>query len=975
MMKKVLFLALGTLIALPGAFANFATPPSLIVGAEAPSGHQEYSLAHDAQNVHAKYITDLGIDDKTGLNIQEALEKVSPYAETVATNYQQNNVFDLYHENSSYSRIVVEAPAAGSYQISLSTFDATWQMPVIVYTNSYENVLNTTLSQTTWWNKTELQYSTIPVTLNEGRNVIVIQYNSWGNLVTFTLPEELTLVDFGSNEEGVYNQADFAWNCTWVENPQESLWNPDIYPEFTYIKNDGSTEYEGAAEINFTSQSTTESLDFTIQADVLSGLEATLRFTVNGAASDYTFNVSDLGSRVDVHLPSYFLDEIGFAGGTETNLRISNPNGGQEIRIIEMRESSVIDEEPVVVEGVKYEGESLKNAVLVHGRSLPLEDGIALDWSGAGIEFDVTGGGSVRGAFTLDGNSSNTRFVVEINGEFSHYFVPGSDVLMLSDLPSESTHVRLYKTSEANGNLVSLNSLTHFLPEGAEGSITKATDTSTSKMLFLGASIISGNQMNADGDEDQYQAFPTLLAKAWNADSEFVSASGRGVIQGTLGESGWASDNTHQISHIWTKTSYFRDPNAEYDISSYVPDLIVTNLGNNDLGQCDNFGNTEEDIANASRDFLASLREIYPSTKIIFTWGLGTVHSATAAETFKTAIEGLNDENVAFLNFAPQLQGQGGHPSYYQHDYIASEISRLYASMLETEDPYTRKYTWSSYEAEDGEISGASITNENPGVAQNWSGMAYVGDFNTNYLELDEIASDANNVSHIKLDVSVPTDGVYQLQIGYATNATTSIAYNVDGGDYTLVENLNSGDWCGGHGVYATSNVSLTAGNHALILTGPLNSGWLNYDYVNLLYLSTSEAVLAADTWSENFLGVSGTTCDPTGVNIFPTETWNQFADSFAELSSEAKSLLISSPKYEAMRERYTYIQSKYQYEDFLISSQGRVLKNSLNINAPSVNDPFDSDNLALFILGGLLGLGLLSGAYFTIKKRKDAHK
>lgn len=27
MMKKVLFLALGALIALPGAFANFATPP------------------------------------------------------------------------------------------------------------------------------------------------------------------------------------------------------------------------------------------------------------------------------------------------------------------------------------------------------------------------------------------------------------------------------------------------------------------------------------------------------------------------------------------------------------------------------------------------------------------------------------------------------------------------------------------------------------------------------------------------------------------------------------------------------------------------------------------------------------------------------------------------------------------------------------------------------------------------------------
>ena len=962
-MKRLTLFAIGAMLTLPIAIQNF-TPPLIIGEAAAPEGMTEYSLYSSVQNIHAK-----ALEEKVPTTIS------SEFVNTIATNYQQNSIPSLYASTASYIRFVVEAPAAGTYNIALSTYDATADLPVIVYTNSYENALSTTLGETSWWNKTELQYSTISLNLEEGKNAIVIQFNSWGNLVTLSLDDTLTLVDFSSQEDGVYNQADFTWNCTWVENPEESLWNPDIFPEFTYLKQDGSSEYEGAATLSFAPQNDTKSLDFVIQVDETTGLENTLRFSLDGVEGDYTFVSQNQGGEETLHLPSYFLEDLGFVAGEETKLRITNPVSSQEIRVLEMRESNVIDEEPVVVEGIVYEGEALKNALLVHGRSLPLEQGIALDWSGAGIEFNVEGGGEVRGNFDVISNSSNTRFAVEINGEFSHYFAPGSDSLIVSNLPEELTRIRLYKTSEANGNLVTLNSLTHVPLTEGEGVLSKVESTTTKKMLFLGASIICGNQMNADGDEDQYQAFATLLAKAWNADSEFVSVSGRGVIQGTLGESSWAADNTKQISDIWTKTSYFRDESAEYDLNSYVPDLIVTNLGNNDLGVCDTFGNTEEDVAAAAVSYLETLKEQYPSTKIIFTWGLGTVHTATAAETFRAAIEGMNNPDVAFLDFPPQLQGQGGHPSYYQHDYIAQEISRLYSEMTGEEDPYTRRFDWKSYEAEEGKLEGASISTEAPGSGQNWSGSAYVGSFSSNSFSLDEIASDGSNVSHIKLQIEVEKDGVYELQIGYATQVDTDIAYNVDGGDYTLVENLNTDDWCGGHGHYAVSQVSLTAGTHTLIMTGPIGSGWLNYDYVNTLYLSSSTSVLEADSYSESFLSITGESCDPSGEAIFPSDTWEELATSFEALSDEAKSLLVSSPKYFALRERYSYIQAKYDYRDFLVSSQGRVAE-KINVPMHSDSADFNNGNDYLPLILGIsisAGIALLATGYLVYRKKRKA--
>lgn len=961
MMKRFLPLLLG--LALSAPLIGDFTPPLTAKAADAPSeGTVQHSFAYEAQNIHAKYI-----QDQVPANITEE------YRDTVATNYQQNTVPDLYDKNASYSRIVVDAPASGDYILDVSTYNANANLSLWVYVNSYGNKTSTSLSGAGWWVKEKLEYSPLTVTLEEGVNVIVLQWNHWGNLVTFALDDRLTLKDFGSTEEGVYNQADFAWNCVWVENPQETLWNPDLYPEFTYIKQDGSAEYEGAAELIFTPASDSYSLDLDIQVDVSAGLESSLAFAIDGGTRQtYVFQTPEIGTEATIHLPSWFLEDIGYEPGRENDLRITQTDGTQQIRVLGLSESTVVDARPGETTDHVISGDELKSSVLVKGRSLAIEEGIALDWSGSGIAFDITGGGDVRASFNALSNTMNTRFAVEIDGEFTGYAAPTENALIATGLSEETHRIELTKTSEANGGLTNLLSIT--VGEGT--TIAPASEKDT-KMLFLGGSIICGNQMDENGDEDQYQAFANLLAKAWDADYQVVAASGRGLIQGTLGESGWAADNTKQIGHIWTKTSYFRDSEAEYAVDSYVPDAIVLNVGNNDIGQCEKFGNTEGDVAAECAKFIEeTLLVKYPNAKVIFAWGIGTTHSDTATAAFQSAIEGIESPNVSFVNFDPQIQGQGGHPSYYQHDYIASVISETLAEMTSEEDPYVRKYCWQSQEFEDATIKNSPnaklhVYPETKG--QNWSGNAYYGDLSNFSGTIDEILPDGSNVGHAEFTFTVDRDGLYNLQLGYATSATVDIAYNADGGDFLLAEGLGTNDWCGGHGHYANLPIVLTAGTHVIRVTAPIGDGWANYDYLNLLYVAESEVVAEADAWAESFMSTTGPLCEDVtlgSIASFPEETWTELADSYALLSDEAKNLLVGAPDYEDMRARYGQIQPKYGYEDFLKTPLGHEVEKAA-FYAPMDANPFVEDMLWWILPAALVALALLGGSAYYIRKRR----
>lgn len=980
MKKGTLLFALGA-FGLLGSAAAISLPLSVYAEDSTPddtSGSEEttptepvktveYSFWENQELVHSKVV-----QNKISSNISTLT------ANTVATNYQADNAHGFYTDNASYSRLVVEVEAAGTYDYGISTYDATADFPVNIYVNSYANKTSTILDNATWWQKNNLEYSTIPVELNEGRNVIVTQTWKWGNLVTFTLPETVKVVSFGSETEGTYSGTDLIRAEMYVEDPQTNVWDGSKALTYKELRYDASDEYRGATFVNLDLAETTKSLDFEVQVDQWSGELASLELQANGKSTAITFgDGTTTGEPFVAHVPSYALEELGISGEGKYSLRIINTDSAQKVRLNSITESTAVD----VVSGKVIAGDKLKSSVKINGRSLDLADGgIALDWSGSGVEFVMEGQGDVIANFSSKGNSSNTRFVVEVDDQDPVYVTPSAASVLASDLP-EGTHTfRLTKTSEAAGNLYQLNSLT----VDKDATLTPAEERDT-KFLFLGASIVCGNQMGEVVGEDYYQAWGNLLTRAYDADAQTISCSGRGLIQGTLSESSWAQDNTKQITDIYTKTSFFRDASTEYDMDSFVPNAIFINAGNNDLSGSllEKYGTTVEDIAQAAVDLTSELRALYKDASIVWLWGVGTNHGRNYGQVFEEAIAGIADENVAFVNCdetkgdevvtGTMIQGLSGHPTQYQHDQIAEKLSAAYSDLKGVDDPYTRKYDFTRYEAEDY-ASGGKINIEADDAAQNWSGGKYVGDLPNNEIEdIADVESKAANIGHIAIPVDVKETGVYEIQIGYATSANATFGISIDDGEFTELT-VNSGDWCGGHGVYETYTTTLYKGQRTIYLTAAL-SNWINYDYVNVLRIGSVEDSVyqAAKAYADHFLQVTGEECETSALdNDFDEAIWTTLASDYEALDPEVKDYIYYSDDFSAMRERYSFIMTKYGFTNFLTNASGTLLK------APAYIENTYAYNTNWGLVAGILALVAVGGAIVAVvalnksKKRKE---
>lgn len=962
--RKILVLALGTL--LPTGIVASVGGATLAKAADAPS-MVEYTFYEHQEGVHQK----ITINSIPG-NI------ASPSRHVMETNYQQGSVPNLYSEEASLSRIVVNAPTAGTYDYEISTYNATADFPVDIYVNSFDNKITTTLDNTTWWNKDGLQYSKVSLDLQEGLNVIVLQFNKWGPLATFRLPSELELVDLGSDLAGVYAGTDLHYAETYIDNPEESLWDANSALPYSYLRSNSSSSYESAIYVELSPSETTKSLDFTVQVDQANAegrAALSIQLGLDGPTLDFDFDVPETGIPFTVHMPSNLLEKWGFAGGNPMTLRMSSKDSSQQVRVLSVAESELETADPAASGRIYLAGDKLRSSVKVNGRSLELENGIALDWSGSGLEFDLEGKGDVVANFYLSNNSNNTRFVVEIDGGEPTYVVPTAETYLATDLPEGRHNIRITKTSEANGNLSQLVSL----QVDAAAKLTPVAERET-KFLFLGASIVCGSQMGKVDGQDYYQAWGNLLTRAYDADSQVISASGRGLIQGTLGESGWTPDNEKEISDIFDRTSYFRDEGSYYDLSSFVPDAIFVNAGNNDLGVLDDFGNTVDDIAKACVDFTGELESLYPEAKIVWLWGVGTNHGKSYGETMRTAIEGMGDENVAFVSAdetrdgevttGTMIQGLGGHPNKYQHDQIAEMLSAAYSKLANVEDPYARRFDYSRFEAEDYMVGG-TLNVEADNAGQNWSGGEYVSSLSNNGVTTaDGVEARAANVDHIEIPFEARIGGRYEIQIGYATSDNTTIAYAIDDAPFTALENINSNDWCGGHGVYESIYVDLPKGNHTFYLTGAL-TGWINLDYVNVVFAGDSHgALLDARGYGDDFMEKTGAEC-AVSVNTgnFDHDLWLELKDSYEALSPEARDIICSYEEFAALRERYALIASKYGYEAFLNDSNGEHAMVEF-VGGIAVEK---SEDLPIVISSALLiGAAALAGFAF-VKKRKHS--
>ncbi len=462
------------------------------------------------------------------------------------------------------------------------------------------------------------------------------------------------------------------------------------------------------------------------------------------------------------------------------------------------------------------------------GRTLTKENAQTMDFSCSGFAFEFTGKGNIEANFTADQTS---RMVVDINGQIHTVMIPGgtADVTIAENLEQGTYIIKAYKVTEAAGYLTQLNSIGYY--DGA--AVFKKIQESDLKFEFVGDSITCGNQINSDsGDEDGYYAFPSILARAYGADWNTVSCSGRGLMEGYNSEEGWAGSQQNQLKDIFKYQSWFRDKDALYDYS-YQPDVLVMGVGSNDLGDSimNQFGTTMDDFCKVVVDTAKELREKYPNTYIV--WCYGTYLNNSNAKQYEEAVESLGDRNMDFVEFPQMVGGKDGHPNYIQHERIAKILSENISEKLHIVNPL---FGDMHYELEDGTITanGTNAAVKTEDWVTVYSGNKYIGDMNTT-------VNHPSNGGYVTIPVSAGKAGNYKVTVTYGSSAEVNPVIAVKSNDYewTKVTGTVGKDWNATRTVETA--VYLRKGENTISVTGAVNGSWANLDCIDIEFVTEAE--------------------------------------------------------------------------------------------------------------------------------------
>ena len=639
----------------------------------------KYGYALNANLVHARF--PLNDENQSQMGNEESGFGVNWWQD----GWDMND--DIENEVCSYARLVLKAPFTGEYNMSLQGMNFNLTYPLRVYVNSKNpaDAKDFNLTSATAWLKEESTTPNFKVNLKKGKNVVLVQVNTWGAATSFTIPKEVEVIKAKGGLDGEYVGDDFIYQAAYPVAGTNIL-DPEANFVYQPLKYDSNYSFEGAAILHFTPKATTKSLDVTYKIASKTNNAAGLKIRLGTNASNaYSIDLSDKATNTELtaHIPSNVLMDMGFIAGVKTNLRLSSASGSLDI--LKVKESTQEDASDNKVLGPN----DIRTGAVINGRNIYNESSIGLDWTASGIEFDITGGGDVYAnlvevadAFGQTNTSAGgTRFAVEVDKVLTGYVRPTSNTLLASNLSAAKHNIAIYKTSEAAGGLVDLMSLK------VNKNATISKPTKDYKIQVLGDSFTCGNQISST-EENGYLSFANLLAKSYNAQSDIVSVSGRGLMLGWNSEEGWAASWNNEIKDLWSMTSYFRDRGTAKDNhTDFVPDVVICNIGGNDLGDyvMQIAPLTIEQFCEQVVAFGQKLRQAYPNAKII--WGHGYYVNRNYENEYRAAVQSLNDPNMDFIYFNAYGGGADGHANAAQHAEMADIYSAKIATMLGVTDP------------------------------------------------------------------------------------------------------------------------------------------------------------------------------------------------------------------------------------------------------------------------------------------------
>lgn len=333
--------------------------------------------------------------------------------------------------------------------------------------------------------------------------------------------------------------------------------------------------------------------------------------------------------------------------------------------------------------------------VKVLGRSLMIGDIRYLSYSGSYVEFEFHGKYAKATLWSNDNNEEDTlkasvavyindspipykRFLVE-NGqaEYELYSSEKADIVKL----------RLVKMSEAAHGKLGIATIE------IDGDIPPTpTKYLQRKIEFIGDSITCGygNEGIYEVDhfctkqENPMEAFAVLTAERLKADYHLVSWSGIGIISNWIEETidipsdGWLMPMLYQYTDASLSDELKLDREV-WDSNKFIPDVIVINLGTNDMSYTREQKDRNETFGKKYYSFLEYVRMHNKNAQIICTFGvLGYNLSPEIEKQVKQFSADYSDSKIHFMSYDLQIPEDGigadCHPSKITHQKMANRL-------------------------------------------------------------------------------------------------------------------------------------------------------------------------------------------------------------------------------------------------------------------------------------------------------------
>lgn len=286
----------------------------------------------------------------------------------------------------------------------------------------------------------------------------------------------------------------------------------------------------------------------------------------------------------------------------------------------------------------------------------------------------------------IDGESKG---VLKVNGDEELYKVA-------EGLPDGEHDLLLHRRTEP---LVGVTQFVEFIPEQGEA-LLPVPPAPERRIEVIGDSISAGYGVDGANEscsftsdtENNYLAYSALTGRLLGADTTIVAWSGKGVYRNYDDGAG------DTMPQMYGRT-IADEPQPAWDFSSWIPQVVVINLGTNDFST-DVPGDAQfrEPFTSAYAGLVDTVRENYPEAFIFCTIGPMLSDSyPEGAEALSRARDYIGhvvedrtsggDDRVRLLEFPPQDGAANGlgcdyHPSVKTNQLMAEQLSEAISEEL-----------------------------------------------------------------------------------------------------------------------------------------------------------------------------------------------------------------------------------------------------------------------------------------------------